>query len=358
MKGPDVSHLFESITLRGLTLPNRAWVSPMCQYSAVDGVVGDWHLMHLGSFAAGRAGLVMTEATAVVPAGRISPACPGLWSADHVAPWQRIVDFVHEQQRPIGVQLAHAGRKGSTDRPWNGMGYVAPEAGGWVTEAPSTLAFGDLPEPRAMSVAEIELLVTAYADAAVRSVSAGFDLIELHMAHGYLMHEFLSPLSNTRDDAYGGDLEGRMRLPLAAAAAVREAIPDTMPLLVRISTTDWVAGGWDVDQSIELVRRMAAVGVDLIDASSGGLDVRQQIPRDVNYQVDRAAQIRSVTQVPVAAVGLISAPAQAEGIIASGRADAVFLAREMLRDPHWPMRAAAELGAELDWVPQYARAKG
>ncbi len=353
-----MSHLFEPLTLRGLTVPNRAWVSPMCQYSAVDGVVGDWHLMHLGAFAAGRAGLVMTEATAVVPDGRISPQCPGLWSPEQATAWQRVVDFVHAQHRPIGIQLAHAGRKGSTDRPWNGMGYVAPDAGGWVTEAPSVLPFGDLPAPRAMTIPEIESLVTAYADAATRSVSAGFDLIELHMAHGYLMHEFLSPLSNVRDDAYGGDLAGRMRLPLAVVGAVRAAIPDAMPLLVRISTTDWVECGWDVEQSMELVRRMADAGVDLIDASSGGLDPGQQIPRDVNYQVDRAALIRAATGVPVAAVGMISAPAQAEGIIASGRADAVFLAREMLRDPHWPMRAAAELGAEVDWVPQYARAKG
>jgi 2,4-dienoyl-CoA reductase-like NADH-dependent reductase (Old Yellow Enzyme family) len=351
-----VPGLFSPLTIRNVTFPNRAWVSPMCQYSAVDGVVGDWHLVHLGALAAGRAGLVLTEATGVTPEGRISPACPGIWTEAQADAWQRIVDYVHGQDVLMGIQLAHAGRKASTARPWEGHDYVAPEAGGWPTVGPSALAFDALPAPARLSGAQITLLVTAFHEAAVRANRCGFDVVELHAAHGYLMHQFLSPLSNVRDDEFGGSLENRMRFPLLVAKAVREAWNG--PLFVRISTTDWTAGGWDVEQSIVLVERLRDLGVDLIDASSGGLDPGQEIPNRVDYQTSIAAQVRERTGIAVGAVGRITDPAQADELIASGQADAVLLARQLLRDPHWPLRAAHELGAEIEWVPQYRRGSG
>lgn len=351
-----MSRLFTPMTVRDVTFPNRAWVSPMCQYSAVDGLIGDWHLVHLGSLAAGRPGLLMAEATAVTPEGRISVACPGIWDEEQADAWRHVVDYSHGQGVVIGIQLAHAGRKGSTAAPWHGGGHVEPESGGWQTVAPSPIAFADLPAPTELTREEIESLVVAFADAAIRADSAGFDVVELHMAHGYLLHEFLSPLSNHRTDEFGGSLDNRMRLPLAVVRAVRDAWPQGKPLFVRISTTDWVPGGWDLDQSVTLTRAFRMLGVDLLDASSGGLTPEQVIPREVDYQVRNAAIIRAETGIAVAAVGLITDPLQAEAILELGQADACMLARQMLRDPHWPLRAAHELGDEVPWVPQYTRA--
>jgi 2,4-dienoyl-CoA reductase-like NADH-dependent reductase (Old Yellow Enzyme family) len=351
-----VTDLFTPLTIRGLTFANRAWVSPMCMYSATDGLVGDWHLAHLGSLALGGAGLVMAEATGVTPEGRISPVCPGLWSDDQMVAWRRIVDFLHDQGAVVGMQLAHAGRKASAAAPWDGGGYVEPGSGGWVTIGPSPVAFGALPAPQAMTIRDIEDVIAAFAAAARRAESAGADVIELHAAHGYLMHQFLSPLSNRRDDEYGGSLANRMRFPLAVAVALREEWPGERPLFARISTTDWMPGGWDVDQAIELSRELAAVGVDLIDASSGGLHHEAVMPTDVDYQYAIARQVRDRAGVLTAAVGRITDPHQADGIVRDGGADAVFLARQMLRDPHWPLRAAHELGARVAWPRQYARA--
>ena len=352
-----MSHLFTPLKLRELKVANRAWVAPMCMYSAVDGVVGDFHVAHHGAFAMGRAGLIMAEATGVVPEGRISIACPGLWNDEQVAAWKRVVDTVHSLGVPIGIQLAHAGRKGSTLIPW--LGGVASEAeGGWTTVAPSAVPFGPMPVPHALTGEEIDALVVAFADAARRAQAAGFDAVELHMAHGYLLHQFLSPLSNTRTDEYGGSLENRMRFPLAVARAVRAAWPDDRPLFTRISATDWVDGGLTVDESIVLVRELVAVGVDVVDVSTGGLHPDQQIPKDVDYQVEIAARVKAETGATISAVGLITGTHQAETILAEGKADAVRMARAFLRDPHWPLRAAHELGeaSEVAWIPQYSRA--
>lgn len=353
---PDIPGLFSELKLREATFPNRVWVAPMCQYSAVDGVIGDWHLAHLGGLAIGKPGLIMAEATAVAPEGRISVACPGLWTDEQARAWERIVRFCHSLGVPMGIQLAHAGRKGSTLQPWRGGLPASAADGGWQTVGPSPLAFGSLPIPRELNATEFTALIDAFAAAARRAAAAGFDTVELHMAHGYLLHQFLSPLSNQRTDEFGGSLTNRMRLPLAVASAVREAFPAERPVFVRISSTDWVPAGWDVEQSIEFVRELTARGIDLIDASSGGLDPAQQIPRRVDYQIANAARIKAATDATVAAVGLITQPAQAAAIIAEGRADAVLLARQMLRDPHWPLRAAHELGVKVAWVPQYSRA--
>ena len=351
-----MSLLFAPLSLRDVTFPNRAWVSPMCQYSAVAGLIGDWHLVHLGSLAAGRPGLLMAEATGVTPEARISVACPGIWDDEQARAWGHVVDYVHGQGTLIGIQLAHAGRKASTAAPWHGGGYVEPEDGGWQAVAPSPIAFADLPVPTELTGEAIDALVTAFADAAVRADGAGFDVVELHMAHGYLMHEFLSPLSNHRTDEYGGSLANRMRFPLAVARAVRAVWPEGKPLFARISTTDWAPGGWDLDESVALTRALQDAGVDLLDASSGGLAPEQVIPREVDYQVRNAAVIRAETGIAVAAVGLITDARQAEAILEHGQADACMLARQMLRDPHWPLRAAHELGDEVSWVPQYTRA--
>ena len=352
-----MSHLFTPLKLRDLEVANRVWVAPMCMYSAVDGVVGDFHVAHHGAFAMGRAGLIMAEATGVVPEGRISTVCPGLWNDEQVAAWKRVVDTVHSLGAPIGVQLAHAGRKGSSLRPWEG-GVASEAEGGWTTVAPSAIAFGPMPVPHALTVEEIDALVIAFADAARRAQAAGFDTVELHMAHGYLMHQFLSPLSNTRTDEYGGSLENRMRFPLAVARAVRAAWSDDKPLFTRISATDWVDGGLTVDESIVLVRQLVALGVDVVDVSTGGLHPDQQIPKDANYQVDIAARIKAETDATISAVGMIAGTQQAESILADGKADAVRMARAFLRDPHWPLRAANELGeaGEVAWIPQYSRA--
>lgn len=354
------ARLFEPFTLRGVTLRNRIVVSPMCQYSCVDGVANDWHLVHLGSRAAGGAGLVFVEATAVEARGRISPEDMGLWNDAQIAPLARIAAFMREQGAVAGIQLAHAGRKASTYRPWSGEGTAPRERGGWDDViAPSAIRFSDTyPLPRAMTMAEIDALREAFVAATRRAVSAGFEFLELHAAHGYLLHEFLSPLANQRTDAYGGSSrENRMRLTLEVARDVRAAWPANLPLSVRLSGTDWTPGGWTIEDSVVLARELRALGVDIIDASSGGVSTAQQIPLGPGYQVPLAARLRREVGMPTMAVGLITEARQAEEILESGQADLIALARELLRDPYWPLRAAAELGVDLAWPDQYVRAK-
>jgi 2,4-dienoyl-CoA reductase-like NADH-dependent reductase (Old Yellow Enzyme family) len=351
------SRLFDPLTLRGTTFRNRAWVSPMCQYSSVDGLANAWHLVHLGSFASGRAGLVLSEAAAVTPQGRISPEDLGLWSDAHAEALAPVVDFVRGQGVAFGVQLAHAGRKASTYAPWRGHDSVPLDAGGWETVGPSSQPFGRYAAPRAMTAGDLIATREAFAAAARRADGLGADTVELHFAHGYLAHEFLSPLSNRREDEYGGGLENRMRFPLEIVDAVRAVWPDDKPLLMRISASDWVEGGWDVEQSVVLCREAAARGVDLVDVSSGGNDPRQALVVGPGYQVPFASQVRREAGVATGAVGLITEPAQAEEIVASGDADAVLLARTFLREPHWVLRAAHELGAAVEWPPQYVRGR-
>ncbi len=353
-----MSRLFTSLKIGDVSFRNRVFVSPMCQYSSRDGMPGDWHLVHLGSRAVGGAGLVMVEATAVTAEGRISPGDSGIWSDAHAEAFQRITRFVSEQGAVPGLQLAHAGRKAATDLPWRGGKPLGLEAGGWTPVAPSAVPFADgYPLPRELSIAELDGVVEAFVAAARRARDAGFQCVEVHMAHGYLLHEFLSPLANHRGDDYGGSLENRMRLPLRVAAAVREVWPSTMPLLVRISATDWEEGSWDVDQSVELSRRLKEIGVDMIDCSSGGMTATAAIPAGPGFQTPFAERIRREAGIATAAVGLITEAAQAEHILRTGQADAVFLAREMLRDPYWPLHAAAKLRADVEWPNQYLRAK-
>lgn len=352
------SALFSPLTIRGTTFANRAWVSPMCQYSAVDGVPNDWHLVHLGSLAAGGAGLVFTEATAVTATGRISPADTGIWTDGQAEAWSRIVAFVRDRQTVPGIQLAHAGRKASTQAPWVGRDHVDPADGGWDdVVAPSAIPFGDLPAPHELGLDEVAGIVAAFRAAAVRADEAGFEVAEIHAAHGYLIHEFLSPLSNSRTDAYGGGFDNRVRLALEIAETVREVWPEDRPLFVRLSATDWVDGGWDIDQTVALARLLKDRGVDLIDTSSGGISPRAQIPLSPGYQVPFAARVKREAGIRTGAVGLITDAAQAEAVIAAGEADAVLLARAMLRNPHWPQAAAAELGADVRWPEQYLRAR-
>jgi len=355
-----VSSLFSSLTLRGTTFRNRVWVSPMCMYSSVDGHPTDWHLVHLGAFAQGGAALVMTEATAVVPEGRISPEDAGIWNDGQAADYERITAFVRSQGSVPGIQLAHAGRKASTRAPWRGRGYVDPTEGGWETVGPSAVGYADWPVPRELTAEELTALPGLWADAARRSLRAGFEVAEIHAAHGYLLHQFLSPLSNRRTDAWGGDLAGRSRLLVEVVDAVRDVWPDDRPLFVRLSATDWVAGGLVADEVAEVAARLAERGVDLVDVSSGGLSPDQQVETGPGYQVSFATRVREVSGLPVAAVGLITEPRQAEKIVADGEADAVLLARELLRNPHWAQQAAAELGAPDDavrWPEQYLRAR-
>lgn len=355
--GLGMSHLFTPLTVRGLTVRNRIWVSPMCQYSATDGVPDDWHLVHLGQFAVGGAGLVLTESTAVTPHGRISPYDAGLWSDQQIPAWRRIVDFVHAQGAAAGMQLNHAGRKASTRRPWETPGSIPEAEGGWPTVAPSPISFGRYAEPRALTSTELAELPDLFADAARRAIAAGFDTVEVHLAHGYLGHQFYSPLSNHRSDDYGGDFDGRVRLPLEIVAAVRAAVGSQVPVLARISATDWIDGGWTADESVELARRLVTRGADLIDTSTGGNAPDADIPVGPGYQVRFAERIRTEAGVPTGAVGMITEPDQAEKILDSGAADVVLLARELLRDPHWPLRAAATLGEDVAWPEQYARAR-
>ncbi|WP_314323516.1 NADH:flavin oxidoreductase/NADH oxidase [Paenarthrobacter ilicis] len=358
------SALFTPLQLRSLTVPHRGWVSPMCQYSCTEdtgeGVPNDWHLMHLGSFAAGGAALILTEAAAVNAVGRISPLDAGLYSDQQAAGWERIVDFVHRHGAvdcKIGAQLAHAGRKASTYWPFaSSSGSVPASDGGWVTAGPSESAFDGYGAPTAMTEQDIEAVIEDFAAAAARAVDVGFDTVEIHGAHGYLLHQFQSPLINTRADSWGGDEDGRNRLMLAVVDAVRAVIPDSMPLLLRISATDWADGGVDVEASVRLARAAALRGVDLVDVSSGGAVAHQEIVAAPGYQTGFAEQVKRDAGVPTGAVGLLTHAAQAEDVVANGRADAVFLARAALRDPHWWLRAAHELGYPLPWVPQYQRA--
>lgn len=328
----------------------------MCQYSSVDGMPNDWHLMHLGQFAAGGAGLVMTEATAVAPEARISPQDTGIWNDEQVTAWRRITDFIHAQGATAAIQLAHAGRKASTRRPWDGKGSVPVTEGGWTTVGPTTAPFGDYAAPVALTDDEAAAIPALFAAAARRAIDAGFDVVELHAAHGYLLHQFYSPLSNTREGRYGGDFDGRVRLPLETVDAVRAELGGR-PLVVRLSASDWTDGGWTIEDSVRLARLLAERGVDLIDSSSGGNDPTAHVPVAPGYQVPFAARIRAEADIATGAVGMITEPEQAERIIDGGEADVVFLARELLRDPHWALRAAHTLDADVAWPDQYVRGR-
>ena len=353
-----MSILFSPFRLRGLELRNRVVMSPMCQYSSTDGLPNDWHVVHLGSRAVGGVSLVLTEATGVTPEGRISPADTGIWSDAQAEAWAKIARLVKSHGAAVGMQLAHAGRKASTQVPWQGGREVTESEGGWPSVAPSALRFADgYPMPRALTAAGIRRVVDDFAAAAARALRAGFDCVEIHAAHGYLLHEFLSPLSNERTDEYGGSLENRMRLPLEVARAVRDAWPADRPLLVRISASDWAEGGWDLEQSVELCRGLRAAGVDLVDCSSGGLVPHAKVPLGPGYQVPFAAAIRARAGIATGAVGMITEPAQAEEIVAGGQADVVLLARALLRDPYWPLHAAKALAVDPPWPVQYLRAK-
>lgn len=349
--------LFTPLRLRETELKNRIIVSPMCEYSARDGHPTNWHMVHLGSRAVGGAALVFTEATAVSAEGRISPADTGIYMDCHVDSWRPIVEFIHEQGAIAGIQLAHAGRKASTAVPWLGGAGIAIADGGWTPVAPSAIPFNAAYIlPKELSAGEIDQVVTDFEAAARRVLRAGFRVVEIHSAHGYLLHEFLSPLSNQRTDEYGGSFENRTRMVLRVAKAVRDIWPQDKPVFVRISATDWALGGWDIDQSVELSRRLKGVGVDLIDVSSGGLVPNVQIPVGPGYQVNFAARIRREAGIATGAVGMITDSAQAETIISTEQADVVLLARELLRDPYWPRRAASELGAKIKSPVQYERA--
>lgn len=351
--------LFEPLRIRDVTFRNRIGVSPMCQYSSRDGFADDWHLVHLGSRAVGGAGLVFTEATAVEARGRISPEDLGLWKDDHVPALQRITRFIRGQGAAAGVQLAHAGRKASTARPWEGAHPLDPPRGWSPIVGPSAVPFDDgYQTPAPLSSADIATVIDAFGAAALRALHAEFDVIEIHAAHGYLVHEFLSPVSNRRDDAWGGTFDNRVRLLLEIVRAVRRHWPEQRPLFVRLSTTDWLGDdGWQVEDSIALARRLKSEGVDLCDCSSGGIAPRVRIDAGPGYQVANADRIRSEAQIATAAIGLITSAAQAEQVLRTGQADMVFLARALLRDPYWPLHAAADMGAPVAWPPQYERAR-
>jgi 2,4-dienoyl-CoA reductase-like NADH-dependent reductase (Old Yellow Enzyme family) len=352
-----MAHLFDPLPIRGITLPNRIGVSPMCQYSSDDGFANDWHLVHLGSRAAGGAGLVFVEATAVTPEGRITPEDMGIWKDAHIDFLARIVRFVKAQGAVPAIQIAHAGRKGSTQRPWVGSSKVAIEDGGWVPVAPSAVSFSDTyPMPRALEVNEIHATVDAFAAAARRALQAGFQVLEIHAAHGYLAHEFFSPLSNFRTDEYGGSFENRTRIGREIVLAVRKVWPENLPLFIRISAQDWKEGGWDLDQSVELAKQLKTLGVDLVDCSSAGLVVDQKIAAGPCFQVPFAERIRRDANVLTATVGLIETKEQVAEILARNQADLVLMAREFLRDPYWPLRAARELKNSITWPAQYLRA--
>jgi len=351
--------LFDPLELRGVTFRNRIGVSPMCQYSSADGFADDWHLVHLGSRAVGGAALVMTEATAVEARGRISPQDLGLWKDEQIEALARITRFVRAQGAAPGIQLAHAGRKASVARPWEGGKPLPPPAGWSPIFAPSALPFDDgYQTPEALADKDIGAIIEAFAAAATRAGHAGFDVIEIHAAHGYLIHQFLSPVSNRRDDLWGGAFDNRIRFLLEIVRAVRRVWADWRPLLVRLSTTDWLGDdGWTVEDSIALARRLHTEGVDLIDCSSAGIAPRVTVPLGPGYQTANAARIRAEAPILTTALGLITSAAQAEHVLRTGQADLVFLARALLRDPYWPLRAAAELGASIDWPPQYERAR-
>lgn len=354
-----MAHLFEPLKVRAVTLRNRIAVSPMCQYSCEDGLANDWHFVHLGSRAVGGAAIVFCEATAVLPEGRISPQDLGIWSDRHAEALARIVKFIHEQGSLAGIQLAHAGRKASTYRTWSPkQGAIPLSDGGWSNVlAPSAIKFQDnYPQPQEIALDGIRAVTEAFAAAARRAREAAFDIIEIHAAHGYLIHEFLSPFSNRRTDEYGGAFENRTRMAREVVSAVRGAWPETQPLFMRISATDWKEGGWDPEQSVQLAREVKKLGVDLIDCSSGGVIPGVNIPVGPGYQTKFAEKIRREAEILTGSVGMITEPVQADHIIRTGQADIVLLAREMLRDPYWPLRAARELGHGASWPAQYLRA--
>ncbi len=350
-------HLFRPITIRGVTSRNRIAMSPMCQYSATDGVPEEWHYVHLASRAVGGAGIVFTEATHVAPEGRITPNCLGLWNDDQRDAFRRIAKFVAEQGAVPAIQLGHAGRKASTQRPWDGAGPIAPdEPGGWQVVGPSALPFADWQVPQELDESGIARVLQQFADATRRSREAGFRMLELHAAHGYLAHAFLSPLSNVRNDGYGGDLKGRARFLIETVDAIRSEWPDDLPFSVRLSCTDWVEGGLTVEDTVEVAKWLAAHGVDIIDCSSGGNDPRQKIPVHPGYQVPFAERVRRDAGIATAAVGLLHSPEACEEVVANGRADLVVMGRTLLGDPYWPMHAAAKLRADsFKWPPQYER---
>ncbi|HVS31048.1 MAG TPA: NADH:flavin oxidoreductase/NADH oxidase [Thermoanaerobaculia bacterium] len=353
-----MSYLFDPFTIRNVTFRNRIFVSPMCQYSSRNGLPNDWHLVHLGSRAVGGAALVMVEASAVSPEGRITDWDSGFWSSEHVRGFTPIARFIEEHGAVPGLQLAHAGRKASTDVPWRGGKPIRTGSHSWQPVAPSAIPFAEgWAVPSELTEPDIDKVVADFERAAAYAVEAGFRVIELHMAHGYLIHEFLSPLTNHRADAYGGSMEKRMRLALRVTEAVRKRWPEELPLFVRISATDWAEGGWDLEQSVALAKLLRVRGVDLIDCSSGGLIPNARVEVGPGYQVPFARIIRAEARVLTGAVGMITQAKQAEAIIAEGSADAVLMARKLLRDPYWPLHAARELGVELQWPPQYQRAK-
>jgi 2,4-dienoyl-CoA reductase-like NADH-dependent reductase (Old Yellow Enzyme family) len=353
-----MSLLFTPLPIKGIVLKNRIVVSPMCQYSAVDGFANDWHLVHLGSRAVGGAALILSEATAVSPEGRISPDDLGIWQDEHIAGLKQITDFIHQQNAYAGIQLAHAGRKASTTAPWKGMTQISSADGGWRTKAPSAIGYRATDEvPEALDKAGIQKVIRDFATAAQRAVAAGYDVIELHAAHGYLLHEFLSPLSNHREDEYGGSFDNRIRLLLEVVESVQAQMKIHMPLFVRISGTDWAEGGWDLEQSVRLSAVLQDKGVDLMDVSSGALVTGVRIPIEPGYQVPLAERIKKETGILTGAVGLITSAQQAEVILNEGRADVILMARELLRNPYFPLHAAVELGDEPLYLPQYERAK-
>lgn len=353
-----MSQLFSPLKIKDVEFRNRIFVSPMCQYSAIDGLPSDWHLVHLGARAAGGAALVIAEATGVSPEGRISPSDTGIWNNEQTGAWARIVSFIRSQGAVAGIQLAHAGRKASTAEPWNGGKPLPIGERGWQTVAPSALPFDQgWPTPKEMTKDDLKKVVSDFAAATKRAERAGFEVVEIHMAHGYLLNEFLSPLSNHRKDEYGGSRENRMRFPLEVARAVREAWPRRLPLFARISAFEWVDGGWSVEDSVALSKELKSTEIDLVDCSSGGNHPHAKIESKPGYQVPFAEAVRKDAGVMTGAVGLITDPKHAEEIVATGKADAVLLARELLRDPHWPLRAAHELGAKTEWPKQYLRAR-
>ncbi len=352
-----MSTLFSPLTIKGITLKNRIIVSPMCQYSSTDGFANDWHLVHLGSRAVGGAAMVISEATAISAEGRISPYDLGIWKDEHIGKLSQITAFIQDQRCVPGIQLAHAGRKASTAVPWKGRGKVVEEEGGWVPVAPSALPFSDdYPTPTVLEREGIRRVVTDFTTAAERACRAGFQVAEIHAAHGYLLHQFLSPLSNQREDDYGGSFENRIRLLLEVIEGVKSVWPVDLPLFVRISATDWAEGGWNSDDSVQLAGILKTAGVDLIDVSSGGLVSYQQIPVGPAYQLPFASRIKKEIGILTSAVGLITDAVQAETILTNGEADAVMMARELLRSPYFPLKAAAELNADVVWPVQYERA--
>lgn len=351
-----MSHLFEPLTARGVTLRNRVGMSPMCMYSSDDGFANDWHLVHYGARAAGGAALIIVEATAVEARGRISPRDLGLWQDEQIEPLARITKFVRQYGAVAGIQLAHAGRKAGTARPWEGGKPLSDEQGGWEVVAPSAIPFADgYRVPHALTHAEIAQVIDCFRDAARRADQAGFGWIEIHAAHGYLLHEFLSPISNHRTDEYGGSFENRIRLVMEVTRAIRRVWSDEKPLGIRFSATDWTPEGWTVEDSVELARRLKGEGVDLVDCSSGGIAAGIKVPVGAGYQVPLAERVKHGAEIATAAVGMITDPTHADEIIRNGRADMVFLARELLRDPHWTLRAAHKLHHEIPFAPQYHR---